>query len=108
MSQMDAKLAAQLIEKWISVYDMDNAKAWERDEYPFIKDTSKAMKLSIQVLRGKSSVKGAPLHEAAAQLLEYVDEYGMDSPSEWEPETLPFVKEVLEAIKFTVSVLKKK
>ena len=107
MNQMDATRAAQLIEKWISVYDMDNAKAWERDEYPFIKDTSKAMKLAVQVLRGKSALKGAPLRAAATQLLEYVDEYGMDSPAEWEKENIPFVKEVLEAINFTVAVLKK-
>lgn len=107
MSQMDTKRAALLIEKWISVYDMDNAKAWEKDEFPFIKDTSKAMKLSVQVLRGKSTAKGAQLHEAATQLLEYVDEYGMDSPEEWEKENIPFVKEVLEAIEFTVSLLKK-
>ncbi|WP_169810085.1 hypothetical protein [Paenibacillus antarcticus] len=108
MSQMDATRAAQLLEKWISVYDMDDAKAWEKDEFPFIKETSKAMKLSIQVLRGKSAAKGSQLHEAAAQLLEYVDEYGMDSPSEWEAENIPFVKEVLEAVTFTVAVLKKK
>ncbi|AOZ93079.1 hypothetical protein [Paenibacillus crassostreae] len=107
MSQMDVTRAAQLIEKWISVYDMDNAKAWERDEYPFIKDTSKAMKIAVQVLRGKSALKGASLHAAASQLLEYVDEYGMDSPAEWEKENIPFVKEVLEAINFTVAVLKK-
>ncbi len=107
MSQMDTKRAAQLLEKWISVYDMDDAKAWEKGEFPFIKDTSKAMKLSIQVLRGKSVAKGSQLHEAAAQLLEYVDEYGMDSPSEWEQENIPFVKEVLEAVNFTVALLKK-
>ncbi|WP_438348659.1 hypothetical protein ACP8HI_24200 [Paenibacillus sp. FA6] len=104
---MDTKRAAQLIEKWISVYDMDDVKAWERDEYPFIKDTSKAMKLSVQVLRGKTAANGAQLQEAAAQLLEYVDEYGMDTPEEWEKENIPFVKEVLEAIHFTVALLKK-
>lgn len=108
MSQMDEKRAAQLLEKWIAVYDMDDAKAWEKDEFPFIKETSKAMKLSVQVLRGKSAVKGAQLQQAAAQLMEYVDEYGMDSPSEWEPENVPFVKEVLEAITFTVALFKKK
>ncbi|MHA0856859.1 hypothetical protein [Paenibacillus sp. CMAA1364] len=107
MSQMNEKQAAQLIEKWISVYDMDNAKAWERDEYPFIKDTSTAMKLAIQVLRGKSDMKGKSLQGVASQLLEYVDEYGMDSPQEWEKENIPFVKEVLEAIHYTVSILNK-
>ncbi|WP_429374076.1 hypothetical protein [Paenibacillus sp. DS2015] len=108
MAQMDATRAAQLLEKWISFNDMDDKSAWEPGEYSFIQNTSKAIRLSVQVLKGKSSAKGAQLQDAAAQLEEFADEYGMDSPEEWERENVAYVKETYEAFQFTVSLLRKK
>ncbi|GIP22056.1 hypothetical protein [Paenibacillus sp. J22TS3] len=104
--KMDPVKAAGLLEKWISFYDMNDPKAWDKEEYGFVKDTCKAMQLSAQVLRGKgASVKPAQRQAAAAQLLDWVDEYEMDNPGSWEKENVSFVKEVVQAITFAASYL---
>lgn len=106
---LDPVKAAGLLEKWISFYDMNDPKAWDKDEYGFVKDTCKAMQLSAQVLRGKgASAPPAQRQQAAAQMLEWVDEYEMDNPANWEKENAQFVKEVLQAITFAAAYLKGK
>lgn len=107
--KMDPVKAAGLLEKWISFYDMNNPKAWDKDEYGFVKDTCKAMQFAAQALRGKGgAAKPAQRQEAAAQLQDWVEEYEMDNPANWEKENAQFVKEVVQAIEFAAASLKGK
>jgi uncharacterized protein YhfF len=107
MAPMDNKQAAALLEQWIQYYEMDEPEAWERDEYPSVKNACKSMRLAIQVLRGKSSATAAQLKEAALQLEQFPEDHSMDEPEEWEKENAAFVKQALDAITYTVGVLRK-
>ncbi|NHN32998.1 hypothetical protein [Paenibacillus agricola] len=107
MAVMDNIQAASLIEAWIKYYEMDEPKAWEPDEYPSVKDACKSMRYAIQILRGKPSGTAAQLKEAIVNLDEFPEEHSMDEPEEWEKENAAFVKQALEAIRYTVDVLKK-
>ncbi|MEK3725643.1 hypothetical protein [Paenibacillus sp. FSL H8-0034] len=104
---MDNKQAASLIEKWIPYYEMDEPVAWERDEYPSVKNACKSMRLAIQVLRGKPAAGDAQLKEAAKQLEQFLEEHYLDDPDEWEKENVAFVQQVQEAIQHTIVFLKK-
>ncbi|MEK3911335.1 hypothetical protein [Paenibacillus sp. FSL H7-0331] len=104
---MDNKQAASLIEKWIPYYEMDEPEAWERDEYPSVKNACKSMRLAIQVLRGKPAAGDAQLKEATKQLEQFLEEHYLDDPDEWEKENVAFVQQVLEAIQYTIVFLKK-
>ncbi|WP_240414875.1 hypothetical protein [Paenibacillus periandrae] len=104
---MDNKQAASLIEKWITYYEMDEPEAWERDEYPSVKNACKSMRLAIQALRGKAAAGDAQLKEAAKQLEQFLEEHYLDDPDEWEKENVAFVQQVLEAIQYTIVYLKK-
>jgi hypothetical protein len=107
LTSMDNKQAASLIEKWIPYYEMDEPEAWERDEYPSVKNACKSMRLAIQVLRGKPAAGDAQLKEAAKQLEQFLEEHYLDDPDEWEKENVAFVQQVLEAIQYTIVFLKK-
>lgn len=107
MTSMDNKQAASLIEKWIPYYEMDEPEAWERDEYPSVKNACKSMRLAIQVLRSKPAAGDAQLKEAAKQLEQFLEEHYLDDPDEWEKENAAFVQQVLEAIQYTIVFLKK-
>jgi hypothetical protein len=107
MAAMDNQQAASLLEAWIKYYDMDEPKAWDPDEYPSVKNACKSMRYAVQVLRGKPSGGAAQLKEALVNLDEFPEEHSMDDPEEWEKENAAFVKQALEAIRYTVEVLKK-
>lgn len=107
MSQLEPKQAASTIEKWISFYDMDNAKAWDKDDYPFIQSSCKVMRSAIQALRGKAPAQPNERRKIAAGLEEWLDDSFMDDPNEWEKENKAFVQEALEAIQFTIQFLQK-
>jgi hypothetical protein len=107
MAPMNNEQAASLVEAWINYYDMDEPKAWEKDEYPSVKAACKSMRIAIQVLRGKPSGGAAQIKEAVANLEEFPEEHSMDDPEEWEKENRAFVKQALEAIHYAVDVLRK-
>lgn len=104
---MDPAKAARLLEQWIEFYDMNDKKAWDPEDYPYVKSVSEAMKTAAQALRGKSSGNPAALKKAAALLDECPEEFEIDEPEAWEPENRPFVKDALEAIRFASAFLKK-
>ncbi|WP_211748808.1 hypothetical protein [Paenibacillus sp. Marseille-Q4541] len=108
MTRMNANQAASLLEKWIVFLDMDNPKAWDRDEYSYIKDSCKMIRSSVSLLRGKNPGKGPSRTELATLLDEFIEEIALDDPAEWEKENAAFVKEVLEAAQFTVTFLRQK
>ncbi|MFD1884778.1 hypothetical protein [Paenibacillus wenxiniae] len=104
MSQMDAKQAASLIEKWIAFYDMDNPEAWDRDDYKFVQQSCRTMRAAIQMLRGKSVPDQRKLADG---LEEFIEDSFMDDPHEWEPENRTFVKQAMEALQYTAAQLRK-
>lgn len=108
MTRMNANQAASLLEKGIVFLDMDNPKAWDRDEYSYIKDSCKVIRSSVSVLRGKSQGKGPSRKELAELLEEFIEEIALDDPNEWEKENKDFVKDLLEAVRFTVKFLRQK
>ncbi|WP_046212554.1 hypothetical protein [Paenibacillus wulumuqiensis] len=107
MPQLDAKQAASMIERWISFYDMDNAKAWDKDDYPFIQTSCRQMRTAIQALRGKGPTAPAERKKVAAALEEFIEDSFMDDQNEWEPENRAFVKESMAALQFAAGFLQK-
>lgn len=108
MTSMNANQAASLLEKWIVFLDMDNPKAWDKDEYGYIKDSCKMIRSSVGYLRGKGQGKGPNRKELSDLLEEFIEEIALDDPNEWEKENKQFVSEVLEAARFTVKFLRQK
>ncbi|WP_322907004.1 hypothetical protein [Paenibacillus campi] len=107
MSQMDAKQAASLIEKWIAFYDMDNPQAWDRDDYAFVQQACRDMRAAVQTLRGKGNTVAAQQRKLADGLEEFIEDSFMDDPHEWEPENRAFVKQAMEALQYTAAQLRK-
>lgn len=108
MTSMNTDQAASLLEKWIVFLDMDNPKAWDKDEYSYIKDSCKMIRSSVSCLRGKSQGKGPSRRELSELMEEFIEEIALDDPNEWEKENKDFVSEVLEAARFTVKFLRQK
>lgn len=106
MAQIAPKKAADLLDKWIVFLDMDNPKAWDRDEYPYIKESVKVIRSAVSLLRGKSAGKSPSKKELAELLNDFIEEIALDDENEWEKENRAFVKEVHDAAKFAVKFLK--
>ena len=48
---LDPTLAANILDKWINLYGMENQKAWPREDYGYVKRAAEAMRLAIEILR---------------------------------------------------------
>ncbi|MBU4533427.1 MAG: hypothetical protein KJ650_07365 [Firmicutes bacterium] len=104
--QMDPTRAARLLERWFSFYGMDDREAWPREDYPQIKRAYEAMQLAVEVLRGNTSKEKTGIQKAIAQLEEWPTIHSMEDPDDWEPVDFPFVRNVLEAMRFAAAFLK--
>ncbi|GAK40946.1 hypothetical protein PUW24_14280 [Paenibacillus urinalis] len=106
MVQMTSKKAADLLDQWIVFLDMDNPKAWDHDEYPYIKESLGVVRSVVKLLRGKGAGKAPGKKELAELLNEFIEEIALDDEQEWEKENRAFVQEVHEAAKFAVRFLR--
>ncbi|MFH5181713.1 hypothetical protein ACHHV8_03255 [Paenibacillus sp. TAB 01] len=104
---MEPAQAARLLEQWIQFYDMNDKKAWDAEDYPYVKSVCDAMKLAAQALRGKAPSNPGAAKKAAALLEECPEEFEIDEPEAWEPENRAFVRDALEAIRFAAAFMKK-
>ncbi|MEW4372210.1 hypothetical protein [Paenibacillus kandeliae] len=107
MPQLDDKQAATQIEKWIAFYDMDNPKAWDKDDYTFVQQSCRYMRTAVQTLRGKGNANPAERKKIASGLEDFIEDSFMDDPNEWEPENRAFVKQAMAALRHAAGVLKK-
>lgn len=104
--EMDRIWAARLLERWINFYGMDDADAWPREDYGFVKESCEAMRLAVGLLRGDEARPGVNIKKAASVLERWPKVHSMDNPEFWESEDFPFVKNALEAVQFAASFLK--
>lgn len=103
---METERAAQLLEKWIEFYGMNERSAWLDDEWVFVQKTYEAMELAIQALRGSQDIPRERLKKAAIQLERWPQVYSMDDGQYWEAEDFLFVITALDAIRFASTRLK--
>ena len=103
---MEPEKAAEVIEKWISFYGMDNPKAWPSEDYAYVKRACEAMRRAIDFLKGQNETLTTKEIEDIAQILkDWPRMHSMNNPKMWEKETYPFVRSSLHALMFTVSYL---
>lgn len=107
MALMDAERAVRLLEKWIQFYGMNNSKAWEPEDYLYVKQACEAMQYAIQTLQGKETGSTLTKKEAIRRLKEWPTMHIMDDPDAWEAADFPFVRNALEAVHYAAAFLEK-
>ena len=105
---LDPTLAANILDKWISFYGMEDADAWPREDYGYVKRAAKAMRLAIEILRGGTVRDNKEVKKAVQVLREWPTVHNMDDPQSWEEVSFPFVKNALESVLYAASYLEEK
>jgi len=105
---LDPTLAANILDKWISFYGMEDADAWPREDYGYVKRAAKAMRLAIEILRGGTVRDNKEVKKAVQVLREWPTVHNMDDPQSWEEVSFPFVKNALESVLYAATYLEEK
>lgn len=105
---LEPNRAANILDKWINFYGMDDPDAWPREDYLYVKRACKAMRLAIEIIRGSSIGDKRELKKAVQILREWPTVHCMDDPEAWDDMNFPFVRNALEAVYYTATYLEEK
>lgn len=105
---LDPNRAANILEKWINFYGMDDPDAWPREDYGYVKRACKVMRLAIEILRGSPVGDKKELKHAVQILREWPTVHSMDNPEVWNEMSFPFVRNALDAVHYAANYLEDK
>ncbi len=105
---LDPIMAASILDKWINFYGMDDPEAWPREDYSYVKRACEAMRLAIEILRGRTVSNKNELKKAVKTLREWPTVHCMDDPEMWDEMNFSFVRNALEAVNYAATYLEEK
>lgn len=105
---LDPNMAANILDKWIHFYGMDNQDAWPPEDYDYVKRAYNAMWLAIDILRSGTVVNTKEVKRAVAVLREWPTIHNMDNPNVWDEINFPFVCNALKAVLYAATYLEEK
>ncbi len=105
---LDPNRAANILDKWINFYGMDDADAWPREDYGYVKRACKAMRMAIEILRGGTVGDKKEVKKTVQVLREWPTVHSMDNPDVWNEMNFPFVRNALEAVLYGATYLEEK
>jgi hypothetical protein len=105
---LDPNRAANILEKWINFYGMEDPDAWPPEDYGYVKRACKAIRLAIAILRGSTVGNKKELKQALQILREWPTVHSMDNPEVWNEMSFLFVRNALEAVHYAATYLENK